>query len=186
MTTLFVRWKILLISIMSLAILIATGGYLLTNVKYDVKTKTEKVLNSQSEKVFAIPKKEQRQVKPSSGANYQNEYYVEYRLERERARSQQIDLLREIVNNQSSPEETKNEAQRRLLAMTQAMDMEMKLENLIRAENFKDAVAFIQEKTVTVIVQIPVLTDTDKTKITQMTARITGLNPQNVSIITKA
>lgn len=115
----------------------------------------------------------------------QNDFFVEYRLERDRTRSQQIDLFREIVNNQNSPEETRKEAQRRLLAISQAIDTEMKLENLIRAENFKDAVAFIQEKTTTVIVQTPVLTSLDRDKLTEIAVRVTGLRPEDVTIIPK-
>lgn len=114
-----------------------------------------------------------------------NEFFVEYRLERDRTRSQQVDLLREIVNNQNSSESTKKEAQARMLAISQAIETEMKLENLIRAENFKDSVVFVQDKSVTVIVQIPMLTAMDRQKITSITSRITGLDEQNVVIIPK-
>lgn len=115
----------------------------------------------------------------------QNEFFVQYRLERDRTRSQQIDLFREIVNNQNSPEETRKEAQRRLLAITQVIDTEMKLENLIRAENFKDAVVFMQDKSVTVIVETPVLTPPDKDRLTSITVRATGFSQENVVIIAK-
>lgn len=114
-----------------------------------------------------------------------NEFFVEYRLERDRTRSQQVDLLREIVNNQNSSESAKKEAQSRLLALSQAIETEMKLENLIRAENFKDSVVFVQDKSATVIVQIPMLTAMDRQKITSITSRITGLDEQNVVIIPK-
>lgn len=115
----------------------------------------------------------------------QNEFFVQYRLERDRSRSQQIDLFREIVNNQNSPEETRKEAQRRLLFITQAMDIEMKLENLIKAENFKDAVVFVQEKNVTVIVETPVLTPLDKDRLIGVAVRATGFSRDNVAIIAK-
>ncbi len=114
-----------------------------------------------------------------------HEFFVEYRLERDRTRSQQIDLLREIVNNQNSSEESRKEANRRLLAISQAIDTEMKIENLIRAENFKDAVAFVQEKSATIIVQTPALTPMDKNKLTDIAVRVTGLTPENIVVIPK-
>ena len=114
-----------------------------------------------------------------------SEFFVEYRLERDRTRSQQIDLLREIVDNQHSPEETRKEAQRRMLAISQAIETEMKLENLIRAEDFKDAVVFIQEKSVTIIVQTPALTALDKKSLAETAVRVTGLNVENIIIIPK-
>lgn len=115
-----------------------------------------------------------------------NAFFAEYRLERDRTRSQQIDLLREIVNNQNSAEEARKEAQRRILSISQSIDTEMKLENLVIAENIKDCVAFIQDKSATVIVQVPVLTTTDKNKIQQIAARVTGLGKENIIIIPKA
>ncbi len=115
----------------------------------------------------------------------QNEFFVEYRLERDRTRSQQLDLLREIVNNQNSPDETRKEAQRRLLAISQAIDTEMKLENLIKAENFKDTVVFVQDKSATVIVQAPVLTPMDKNRLTEIAVRVTGLQASSIVVIAK-
>ncbi|MHB9096018.1 MAG: SpoIIIAH-like family protein, partial [Eubacteriales bacterium] len=115
----------------------------------------------------------------------QNEFFVEYRLERDRTRSQQLDLLREIVNNQNSPDETRKEAQRRLLAISQAIDTEMKLENLIKAENFKDTVVFVQDKSATVIIQAPVLTPMDKNRLTEIAVRVTGLQASSIVVIAK-
>lgn len=114
------------------------------------------------------------------------EFFIEYRLERDRIRSQQIDLLREIVNNPNSPETTRQEAQRRLLTISQALDTEMKIENLIKAENFKDVAVFIQDKSATVIVQTPTITSLDRKHLTDITVRLTGLSPENVVIIPKA
>ena len=112
-------------------------------------------------------------------------FFVEYRLERDRTRSQQIDLLREIVNNSNSSDDIRKEAQTRLLAISQAIDTEMKLENLIRAEDFKDAVVFVEEKSVTIIIQSPVLTQPDREKLTAITARVTGINADNIAVFAK-
>ncbi|WP_418792356.1 SpoIIIAH-like family protein [Phosphitispora sp. TUW77] len=119
------------------------------------------------------------------GGEYNGAFFVEYRLERDRTRSQQIDLLREIVNNGNSSTEIRNEAQMRLLSISQAIDTEMKLENLIIAESFKDAVVFVEEKSVTIIVQSPVLTEPDKEKLTAISARVTGINAENIAVFTK-
>lgn len=116
----------------------------------------------------------------------QNGFFVEYRLERDRVRSQQIDLYREIVNNQNSPDETRKEAQQRLLGISQAIDTEMKLENLIKAENYKDVVVCVQEKSATVIVQSPLMTQPDKDRLIQIAVRVTGLSAESVVVIAKA
>lgn len=133
----------------------------------------------------AIPKVEKTIVLEEKKQARQNGFFAEYRLERDRTRSQQIDLLREIVNNQNSAPETRKEAQRRLLGISQAIDIEMKLENLIRAENFEEAVVFVQDKSATVIVQAPLLTAIDKKRLTEIAVRVTGLNPENIVVIAK-
>lgn len=119
------------------------------------------------------------------GEARQNDFFVEYRLERDRTRSQQVDWLREIVNNQNSLEESRKEAQHRLLGIAKTIETEMKLESLLKAENFKDAVVVIDEQSATIIVQVPMLTAVDKNKIVEITSRITGINQQNVKIIPK-
>jgi len=96
-----------------------------------------------------------------------------------------VDLLREIVNNQNSSEEARNEAQKRLLAIARVIDTEMRLENLIRAEDFKDAIAFIQDKSVTVIVQTPLLTPAGRERVMEIAARVTGISKDSIVIIPK-
>jgi len=61
----------------------------------------------------------------------------------------------------------------------------MKLENLIKAEDFKDAVVLLQDKSVTVIVETPVLTPMDKERLTGIAVRATGFSENNVVIIAK-
>ncbi len=115
----------------------------------------------------------------------QSDFFVEYRLDRDRTRSQQVDWLREIVNNQNSLEESKKEAQQRLLSITKTIETEMKLESLLKAENFKDAVAVTDENSVTIIVQVPILTTIDKNKIVEIASRITGFDEKHIKVIRK-
>lgn len=139
----------------------------------------------------STPSEDEMQIKPSAkkgtsvGEAKPNDYFVEYRLERDRTRSQQVDWFREIVNNQNSGEEARREAQKRLLAITQAVDTEMKIESLLKAQNFKDAVVIINDKSATVIVQVPMLTPADKSKITVIASKITGFSEQNIEIVAK-
>lgn len=135
--------------------------------------------------VTADPALDKENKTHAPGDAKKNEFFVEYRLERDRTRSQQIDLYREIVNNQNSPDETRKEAQRRLLSITQAMETEMKLENLIKAENFKDSVVFVQDTGVTIIVETPVLTSLDKEKLTGIAVNATGFAKEKVVVRSK-
>lgn len=117
--------------------------------------------------------------------NTKVEFFVDYRLERDRTRSQQIELLREMVNNANSSEEIRKEAQKRLLAITSSLEKEMEIENLIRAKDYKDAVVFIQGDTVTIIIQAKDLTQEDIQKVSSLVVKSTGTKLEDVIIISK-
>ncbi|GAW94164.1 SpoIIIAH-like family protein [Calderihabitans maritimus] len=114
-----------------------------------------------------------------------DEFFVEYRLERDRIRSQQVQLLREVVDNPNSVAETRQEAQNRILEITQRMEQELQLENLIVAKGYKDAVVFIEPDSVTVIVHEKNLTQTDAAKIADLVSRYTDHKLEDIVIIPK-
>jgi len=114
------------------------------------------------------------------------EFFAEYRLERDRTRSQQIEILKEITEDEKTNAETRQEAQMKLMKISNNLDKELELENVIRAKEFKDAVVFIQNDSVTVIVLTKDLTDSDSETITQLIARSTGVSKENIIIIPKS
>lgn len=115
----------------------------------------------------------------------QDDYFVNYRIEREKIRSQQVEILREIVDNPNSVTEVRKEAQEKMLAMTQNMESELKLENLIKAKNFQDAVVLIQPESVMVVVKVLELAEEDGTKIADLVSNTTGHHYEDIIITTK-
>ncbi|MCR4419669.1 MAG: SpoIIIAH-like family protein [Clostridia bacterium] len=111
------------------------------------------------------------------------EFFVEYRLERDRVRSQEIQMLREVINNPNSTPEAKNEAQQRLIRLTEYMDQEVQLEALLQAKGYPDAAVLIQPSTVNVIVRAPELKPEDLNRIGELVARTTGRKQEEVVII---
>lgn len=189
MKPMYVKNKIFLYVALATGIFLALIG--IAQISVGLTSKAGKVIitnnavkSKKNNRTGATGQKNVEQLNVSKDSD--NDFFTEYRLERDRTRSQQIDLFREIVNNQNSSEDTRKEAQRRLLAINQTIDTEMKIENLIKAENIKECVALVQEKSATVIVQVPLLTEPDRVKINQIIARITGLSEENIYIIPKA
>ena len=80
------------------------------------------------------------------------DFFVEYRLERDKIRSERTDLLRDILKN-AHAEETKKQAQNAILQMTLEKQMESEMENLIKAKGFGDALVFIRENSVSAVVK---------------------------------
>nr|WP_204618312.1 SpoIIIAH-like family protein [Desulforadius tongensis] len=112
-------------------------------------------------------------------------FFIEYRLERERTRGQQVEWLREIINNPNAEADTRKKAQEKLYAITQNIGKEMEMENLIRAKGFKDAVVLLQDKGATVVVQSESLTTEQAAKIAELVSRNTGIPMNGIVIIPK-
>ncbi len=121
----------------------------------------------------------------ASKNNPPEKFFAEYRLERERVRGQQVEWLREVVDNPKSADENRKEAQKRLIAITENLSKELLLENMLKAKNYQDAIVFMQTGNVTIIVQSQELTPQDITKITDLVSRTTGRSAQEMVIIPK-
>ena len=123
----------------------------------------------------------------SSGRNGGSEYFVEYRMERERARGMEMETMREVLASPNADEEIRKTAHERLLRLSNSISKEMELESLIRAKGFSDAAVFLDGQTVTVVVQEgdnPATAD-DHTGIIEMVAKNTGVEGENIIIITR-
>ena len=112
-------------------------------------------------------------------------FFIEYRLERERTRGQQVELLREIINDPNADAETRKKSQEDLYTITHNIGKEMEVENLIRAKGFKDAVVLIKEKGATVVVQAEELSSEQAARIAEIVNRNTGILLNNIVIIPK-
>lgn len=114
-----------------------------------------------------------------------NDFFVETRLEREQARGQQIEYLREVISNAASNDQTRQRAQENLLSISNRITKEIEVENLIRAKGFKDAAVYLEDEGVTVVVHAGQLSPEEATRISDLVSRGTGVSEQNIVIIPK-
>lgn len=111
-----------------------------------------------------------------------NDFFAEYRLERERVRSRQIELLREVLNS-TSEEETRKEASLRLVKISEDMEKELQAEGMIKSKGFTDCVVIIQEEIALVVLLEDNIHLDQKTDIFEMVEKVTGYSEEDVSII---
>lgn len=81
-----------------------------------------------------------------------NQYFSETRTEKERVREQEVALHEKIIGNNSASKEARTKAQAELSAISQKWEKEMIIERLIKAKGFNDAVVFINDGSVNVVV----------------------------------
>lgn len=111
-----------------------------------------------------------------------NQFFVEYRLERERVRSREIDMLQQMINNPNVTSESKFEAESKLLKLQEVMEMELLVENAIRAQNFDNAILIMQEDGAMVIVNAEKLSSDEILLIADIAAQSTGLRNSQIKI----
>lgn len=112
-------------------------------------------------------------------------FYVEYRLERERARGQRVEWLREVINNAHSNDETRQKAQEDLMSISNCMAKEVELENLIKAKGYRDAAVLIDTSSVTAVVAAGSLAAAEAGGLADLLARGTGVDPGSIIVIAK-
>ena len=110
------------------------------------------------------------------------EFFVEYRLERERVRSQELDLLQQMVNNPNVTEESKKSAEARILELQALMETELLVENAIKAQGYENAILIVQQDGAIVIVDAPELSSAEIRLIAQIAAQSTGFRASQISI----
>ena len=112
-------------------------------------------------------------------------YFVQYKTERTTTRNEEILQLNEIISNDNSTAEAKNQALEYKLKLTKAMENELRLEYLMKTNGYENVAVTIGTTTenVNVIVQDADLTQDDAVKIYSLVTGILSVSPENVNII---
>ncbi len=110
-----------------------------------------------------------------------NEITYKHKNDREEIRSKACEILRIIINNKSSSEKAKKEAEEKLLKMADDINKEAQIETLLSAKGLKEAVVFISESSVSVTIAANELSDDEIAKINDIVFEISGNN--NVKIV---
>lgn len=112
-----------------------------------------------------------------------DQFFVEYRLERERLRSRQVEMLNEIVHNPASEKEARQAASLRLVEISRNMEREMQAESLVKSKGFEDCVIVMQPEGITAVVKSTSLPLEKEKEIQEMVSRVTESDTEKISIV---
>ncbi|NLU11434.1 MAG: SpoIIIAH-like family protein [Tepidanaerobacter acetatoxydans] len=115
--------------------------------------------------------------------NLESDFFIDYKLERDRLRSQEADYLRELINNPNASNDSKEKAQHDLITLSQKIEKEMIVENLIKAKGFEDAVIFFSDEFINIVVKADGLLPKDIAQITDVVTKTTGVTVDKITII---
>ena len=119
--------------------------------------------------------------------NSDSDFFINYRLEREKARSRQLELLQALIDDEKTTAEMRAEAQRKVIAQAEAIEQELMLESILVAKYGGEAVVFIQPEKVNVVLGVEQneLADNEAEKIARLVDNYTGIGYDNVIIVLK-
>lgn len=111
------------------------------------------------------------------------DYFVDYRASRESRRDTEIALLDSIISSENSAAEQIKDAQDQKIAIVKSMESELKIEGLLVASGFSDAIVTVQEGSVNVVIKAEEISKEQAAKILEIVKGETGEPAQNIKII---
>lgn len=159
-----------LIALMVTVILLAGAIYL--NVK----------LGDEESNMDVLGKEQPTDTVEQVNANVYNDYFVNFRNERNNIRAQEIDYLRTIISQEGTDKETLDAAQERLLELVNNMEKEFSIENKVKAKGFLDAAVLFKNGMISVIIDGDSLSDEDIARIVDIVKAETGINADKIRI----
>lgn len=117
--------------------------------------------------------------------NPNRNYFVEYRLSRDKLRAGMVDRLDEIIKNNQTTEEVRSKAQEEIIKIGNISEKELQIEGLVKSKGFEEALVFLTDDDIKVVVSINELTEQDVVKILDIVKTETSFNADAIKIMKK-
>ncbi len=115
---------------------------------------------------------------PSGGG-----YFSEARQNRESARAEALDILKDVMNDIKGDDATKKEALEKAAAIAASVEQENSIESLIKAKGFADCVAYISDGECNLVVKADELKPQEAVQITEIVTTQSKIVAQNIHIV---
>ncbi len=164
----------------ALVVMVGVAGFF--NFMYD--SSGEKSLDEYIETVKDINEEEENagevEMVDAPKASTEN-YFVSARLNRETARSEGIELLKSTINNENASLEAKTNAENKIFQISDNIENEVNIENIIKSKGFSDVLVSITDSGVNVSIKAKNLTAPEVAQINDAVSQF--VNTNNVKIV---
>ncbi len=110
-------------------------------------------------------------------------YFEDYKANRESVRDTEVVYLDSIIANEKSDTETVKDAQTQKIEIVQQMESELKIEGLVMAAGFEDAIVTVQQGSVNVVIKADQISKEDAAKVLEIVRQETKESAQNIKVI---
>lgn len=117
-----------------------------------------------------------------------SDYFAQSRLAREQARDEAISILQTSLQDEKSDEKTKEDAAGQISQLADDSVTEARVESLIKAKGYADAVVFVSAEAVNVIIQPPEagFAEQDAAVVRDIVMTETGASADQIKIVEAA
>ena len=114
-----------------------------------------------------------------------DDYFKKSRSDREDNREEEIEIIKDTLDNAKSGNSEKEKATQMIKGITDKMELENSIEVLIKAKGFKDAIAVISDDSCSVVVKSEKDLETNQTvQILDIVSSNAKINTENIKIVT--
>lgn len=119
----------------------------------------------------------------TSNSGLQNEYFVQARLNKIKAREESLALLKTIAEGEKNDADSKKKALDDISKLALASEKEDRIESLVKSKGFKDCVVLIGDRNVNIVVQTDGLKANEAAQIKDIAVNETSVTSEKVIII---
>jgi stage III sporulation protein AH len=124
-------------------------------------------------------------IKASAGSDEGISFFSEYRIERERIRGKQMELLRNITDNLNQEQKVRDQAALKLVQIADNMSREMQTETLIKSKGYKECAVILDPDGMTIILDKNVLLEKQKDELLDLSSTVSGIKRDKIEITTR-
>lgn len=144
-----------------------------------------KVLNEQKDSLGVESDKKLDKTLDKKFTSSDKNYFVEQRLSRDKLRGTLIDRLDKIINDEKSESIVIKEAQQEIIKIGKVSEKELQIEGLIKSKGFEEALVFISEEEIKVVVSINNLNQQEMVKVLDIVKSETDMDIDKIKIMNK-
>ena len=119
--------------------------------------------------------------------NSDSDFFINYRLERDKVRSRQLEMLQQLIDDEKTDAEVRSSAQAKIIAQADAIEQELTLESILVAKYGGEAAVFIQPEKINLVLDLEseAISDNEAEKIARLVDNYTGVGYENIIIVLK-
>ncbi|CZR96523.1 MULTISPECIES: SpoIIIAH-like family protein [unclassified Clostridioides] len=154
--------------------------------KQDAKESADiEIVDSKASKVKEKVTETSKEIKEqlSSEKNMKKASYIlDMKMNREKQRNELVQDLNEMINNPSTTEESRKEASNMKLNIVKIQEKELQIENLLSTKGYEEALVYISDSKVNVVVNEAKLDKKDAAKIFDLVAEQANVKYENIKL----